>query len=160
MPEKVKDHTHHTPRVYLRRFADLDGVLVAERPGKQAAKPIPVPEVGVRRRFYTVELSDGTHSNEVEDKLALLEGKVKNAFREIDNEALPLDFPTKVIVAQFLGQQMARGITYREMRSAHIADHERLATRPCSRPVPQALRQAGRPASRSQRGRRRICACL
>jgi hypothetical protein len=80
--------------------------------------------VGVRRRFYTVELSDGTHSNEVEDKLVLLEGKVKHAFREIDNEVLPLDIPTKVIVAEFLGQQMARGITYREMRSAHIADHE------------------------------------
>lgn len=124
MPDKVKDHTHHTPRVYLRRFGTPDEMLIAERPGKQAAKPIPVPEVGVRRRFYTVELSDGTHSNEVEDKLALLEGKVKHAFREIDNETLPLDIATKVIVAEFLGQQMARGITYREMRSAHIADHE------------------------------------
>lgn len=124
MPEKIKKHTHHTPRVYLRRFATSDDMLMAERPGRQAAKPIPVPEVGVRKRFYTLESSDGTHSNRVEDSLGLLENQVKQAFLQIDDEALPLDIPTKVILAEFLGQQMARGITYREMRAAHIAEHE------------------------------------
>lgn len=33
-------------------------MLMAERPGRQAAKPIPVPEVGVKKRFYAVELSE------------------------------------------------------------------------------------------------------
>jgi hypothetical protein len=124
MPEKVKKHTHHTPRVYLRRFADSNDMLMAERPGRQAAKPIPVPEVGVKKRFYAVELSDGTRSNAVEDSLGLIEGKVKHAFREIDNEALPLDVPTKVILAEFLGQQMARGLTYRELHAAGISQGE------------------------------------
>lgn len=73
-------------------------------------------------------------SNAVEDSLGLIEGKVKHAFREIDNEALPLDDPTKVILAEFVGQQMARGLTYRELHAAGISQGEaRLRSRAARR---------------------------
>ena len=91
MPEKVKKHTHVTARVYLRRFA-ADGLLVAERTGCEP-EPIGVPEVAVRKRFYTLKRSDGTSSNEVENSLGILENKVTTAFTAqllVDNHR-PLD---------------------------------------------------------------------
>ena len=53
---EVKKHLHVTPRVYLGRFA-VNGLLIAERPG-HAAEEIGVPEVAVRKRFYTLRLAD------------------------------------------------------------------------------------------------------
>jgi hypothetical protein len=122
MTKKVKKHTHTTPRVYLNRFA-TDGLLMAERPG-HLAKPIGVPEVAVRKRFYTLTLPDGTSSNEVEDNLAMLEGEVANALREVDREELPLASRTKAVLAEFLGMQMARGVTYRRLRDGHMETKE------------------------------------
>jgi hypothetical protein len=122
VPEKVKKHTHVTPRVYLRRFA-ADGLLVAERTGCKA-EPIGVPEVAVRKRFYTLKLSDGTTSNEVENSLGILESKVTAGFAAIDRGTLPLDSETKAVLAEFIGVQMTRGVRYREMRSDHIKQNE------------------------------------
>jgi len=122
VPEKVKKHTHVTPRVYLRRFA-TDGLLIAERTGCEP-EPIGVPEVAVRKRFYTLKRSDGTSSNEVENSLGILENKVTAAFSAIDRAALPLDPETKAVLAEFIGVQMTRGVRYREMRSDHIKQNE------------------------------------
>ena len=101
VPEKVKNHTHVTPRAYLRRFA-TDGLLIAERTGCEP-EPIGVPEVAVRKRFYTLERSDGTSSNEVENSLGILESKVTAAFMAIDRGVLPLDPETKAVVAESSG---------------------------------------------------------
>jgi hypothetical protein len=120
--EKVKKHSHVTPRVYLKRFA-ADGLLMAERPGNEA-QPIGVPEIAVRKRFYTLKRRDGTGSNEVENSYAFLEGKVGAAFDAIDQGALPLDPAIKALLAEFIGTQMSRGVTYREMRSDHIKRNE------------------------------------
>ena len=122
MPEKAKKHTHVTPRVYLRRFA-ADGLLIAERTGCEP-EPIGVPEVAVRKRFYTLKRSDGTSSNEVENSLGILENRVTAAFRAVDRGALPLDSETKAVLAEFIGVQMTRGVRYREMRSDHIKQSE------------------------------------
>jgi hypothetical protein len=122
VPEKVKKHTHVTPRVYLRRFA-ADGLLIAERTGCEP-EPIGVPEVAVRKRFYTLKRSDGTSSNDVENSLGILENKVTAAFMAIDRGALPLDTETKAVLAEFIGVQMTRGVRYREMRSDHIEQNE------------------------------------
>lgn len=122
VPEKVKKHTHVTPRVYLRRFA-TDGLLIAERTGREP-KPIGVPEVAVRKRFYTLKRSDGTSSNEVENSLGTLESKVIEAFVAIDRGLLPLDPQAKAVLAEFIGVQMTRGVRYREMRSDHIKQNE------------------------------------
>jgi hypothetical protein len=122
MSEKVKKHTHVIPRVYLRRFA-VGGLLIAERIGCEP-KPIGVPEVGVRKRFYTLKRSDGSNSNEVEDSLGTLENKVTAAFGAIDRRDLPLDTETKAVLAEFIGVQMTRGVRYREMRSNHIKQNE------------------------------------
>ena len=122
MPEKVKKHTHVTPRVYLRRFA-ADGLLIAERTGREP-EPIGVPEVAVRKRFYTLKRSDGTSSNEVENSLGTLESKVTAAFMAVDRGALPLDPEAKAVLAEFIGVQMTRGVRYREMRSDHIKQNE------------------------------------
>lgn len=123
MSEKIKKHTHVIPRVYLRRFA-ADGLLIAERVGCEP-KPIGVPEVGVRKRFYTLKRSDGTNSNDIENSLGTLEDKVTAAFGAIDRGALPLDTEAKAVLAEFVGVQMARGVRYREMRSNHIKQNER-----------------------------------
>jgi hypothetical protein len=122
VPEKVKKHTHVTPRVYLRRFA-ADGLLIAERTGREP-EAIGVPEVAVRKRFYTLKRSDGTRSNEVENSLGILENKVTAAFMAIDRRTLPLDPETKAVLAEFIGVQMTRGVRYREMRSDHIKQNE------------------------------------
>ncbi len=120
--EKVKKHTHVTPRAYLRRFA-AGGLLVAERTGREP-EPIGVPEVAVRKNFYTLKRSDGTSSNEVENSLGTLESKVVAAFMAIDRGALPLDPEAKAVLAEFIGVQMTRGVRYREMRSDHIKQNE------------------------------------
>lgn len=122
MPEKVKKHTHVAPRVYLRRFA-TDGLLIAQRTGCKP-EPIGVPEVAVRKRFYTLKRSDGTSSNEVENSLGTLENKVTAAFRAVDRGPLPLDPEAKAVLAEFIGVQMSRGVRYREMRSDHIKQNE------------------------------------
>jgi hypothetical protein len=122
VPEKVKKHTHVTPRVYLRRFA-THGLLIAERTGCEP-EPIGVPEVAVRKRFYTLKRSNGTGSDEVENSLGILETKVTAAFTAIDRGALPLDLETKAVLAEFIGVQMTRGVRYREMRSDHIKQNE------------------------------------
>ena len=122
MTEKVKKHVHVTPRVYLRRFA-VDGLLRAERPGHEAMD-IGVPEVAVRKRFYTLKLADGTSSNTVENSLSVLEGKIDDAFRAIDAGTLPLPPETKAVLAEFIGVQMSRGVTYRRMRADHISKSE------------------------------------
>jgi uncharacterized protein DUF4238 len=122
VPEKVKKHTHVTPRVYLRRFA-ANGLLIAELTGCEPI-PIGVPEVAVRKRFYTLKRSDGTSSNEVENSLGILENKVAAAFSAIDGGALPLDPETKAVLAEFIGVQMTRGVRYREMRADHLKQNE------------------------------------
>jgi Protein of unknown function (DUF4238) len=98
--------------VYLRRFA-TDGLLIAERTGCEP-EPIGVPEVAVRKRFYTLKRSDGTSSNEVENSLGILENNVTAAFMAIDRGVLPLDPETKAVLAEFIGVQMTRGVRYRE----------------------------------------------
>jgi hypothetical protein len=119
--EKLKSHTHATPQVYLRRFA-LDGELMTERPGGEA-KPLGTPVVGVRRKFYTLSTAEGG-SNLVEDQFAKLEGSVKAVFAQIDQGELPLSRDAKVVLGEFIGMQVCRGVTYREHRRAMLPSQE------------------------------------
>ena len=103
----VKKNTHHTPQMYLRRFA-VDGLLMTQRTG-HAAKPVGTPVVGVINHFYTLKTRDGG-SDEVEDALAVLEGRAKTVFERIDDGHLPLTKEDKTVMAEFVGFQMCRGM--------------------------------------------------
>lgn len=96
--EGQEAHTRH-PRVYLRRFA-ANGLLVAERTGCEP-QSIGVPEVGVRKRFYTLKRSDGTSSNEVENSLGTLENKVSGRYgaRAVRSEVSSTSAPTRKVAS-------------------------------------------------------------
>jgi hypothetical protein len=116
--QKVKRHTHATPQVYLRRFA-VGGGLMTER----APEPLGTPVVGVRTGFYTLDTPEGG-SNQFEDALGALENRVNPVFAKIDAAQLPLDTTDKVVMAEFVGTQMCRGVTYRDLHRVLFVERE------------------------------------
>lgn len=54
---------HHTPQVYLRNFADSDGLLMVYNRLTQETRPIHTRHVAVETDLYTVEDADGNQTD-------------------------------------------------------------------------------------------------
>jgi len=105
-----QSRAHHTvPRFYLERFADdKRQVMRVALPGEQRHR-LSVRNASVVNDFYTVELVDGSASDEYEKVFSQVEGAAAPAFRAVLDDAVwPLAANQKIAIAWWAALQAVR----------------------------------------------------
>lgn len=97
---------HLVPKFYLRRFARNEQIRVRSRDLTKSFINS-ISDASVRTHYYSVELSDGTRSPQVEQALAKVEGAANKIILGMDEGRLPTGEDKKTF-SFFLALQMTR----------------------------------------------------
>src|SRR5260370_2031383 len=123
--QKLKRRNHTVNRSYLRRFADVDGVLTrVDLPGDKRVQ-LAVSDATVIKNCYVVTLSDGSetdlagtaaHSDTEEDAFGLVESAAAEAMRSIaDHMTWPIPRRVREDIAGWAALQYLRGPWVRQL---------------------------------------------
>jgi len=117
MPEQARHiRSHLVPKCYLTRFADdRQQLQVYERLRNIPPYLTSVTNVAVERDFYIIETAEGT-SQEVEHRLAEIEGHSCAALRRLGDDVWPMSVEDRDWLANFIALQLTRGRPFRDMQ--------------------------------------------
>jgi hypothetical protein len=108
------EHHHVVPRSYLERFATVDGELAMFDKSTGEWIETHASNAAVRSDFYTVDLINEGASDEVENALGDIEGRMITALRAIDQGEWPPNEEDRRATADFVGLQSVRGTDFRD----------------------------------------------
>jgi hypothetical protein len=108
------EHHHIVPRSYLERFATDAGELAMFDKSTEKWIDLHASNAAVRSDFYTVDLINEGASDEVEQALGRIEGRMATALRHVDEGVWPPDEEDRQAFADFIGLQSVRGVDFRD----------------------------------------------
>jgi hypothetical protein len=113
---------HHTPQVYLRNFADNDGVLMVYNRLTQETRPIHTRHVAVETDLYTVEDADGNPSDIYEtESLQWFDGQIAAILPTLLEPRPQLTTAHRSLISMFMALQHMR-TPYMRDTIANIVD--------------------------------------
>jgi hypothetical protein len=117
------------PRCYLKRFAG-GGEQVRVFPKHDPTKNFVanIINIAVEKDFYAISTEAGL-SQEIEHRLAEIEGNACAAMGRIDRTSWPPSPEDRSILANFIALQITRGSTFRELQAGIIDDIMKMAGR-------------------------------
>lgn len=107
--KQLKRHNHTVNKSYLRRFADVSGLLTGiALPGDRSFQ-ISIEKATVMNSFYVEQLPDGSETDKAEDEFCDLEGEAAAAIKSlIDDRAWPIRGVTRRAIAEWAAMQYLR----------------------------------------------------
>jgi hypothetical protein len=107
--KQLKRHNHTVNKSYLRRFADVSGLLAGiALPGDKRFQ-ISIEKATVINSFYIEQLPDGSETDKAEDEFCDLEGNAVATIRSlIDDRAWPIQSAARRAIAEWAAMQYLR----------------------------------------------------
>jgi hypothetical protein len=106
---QVKRRNHTVNKSYLRRFADHHGRLTRITLPGDVRVPVSINDAAVVKKFYVVQLDDGSESDVAEDLFGEIEGNAVAAIRTlVDQHVWPIPSDTRSAISEWAALQYLR----------------------------------------------------
>lgn len=107
--QRTKQKRHHVvPQAYLRAWADNRNQIVVYDGRADHIFTADTKNAAVRTKLYTLDLDDGTETDELERLFAQVEGPISEGIRSLRDGTWPMSPDERYLIANFIALQLAR----------------------------------------------------